>query len=90
MSYILENNFIREDHAKLFVYYFTTQIEKEKIQNRGNNAFDNRIIYYRRITDKFIKDLLTNYVSQIRDKLIKHYNIQQYYTEMYIIKFCSV
>jgi predicted 2-oxoglutarate/Fe(II)-dependent dioxygenase YbiX len=76
MSYILENNFMQEDHAKLFVYYFTTQIEKEKTQNRDNSAFDNRIIYYRRITDKFIKDLLTSYVSQIRDKLIKHYNIQ--------------
>ena len=76
MSYILENNFIQEAHSKLFVYYFTIQIEKEKTQNNGNSAFDNRIIYYRRIRDRFIKDLLTTYVSQIRDRIIKHYNIQ--------------
>ena len=56
MSYILENNFMQEGHAKLLVYYFTIQIEKERTQNRGNSAFDNRIIYYRRIRDRFIKN----------------------------------
>ncbi len=76
MSYILENNFIQEGHSKLLMYYFTVQIEQEKTINNGNSAFDNRIIYYRRIRDRFIKDLLTNYVSQIRDRIIKHYNIQ--------------
>ena len=76
MSYILENNFIQEAHARLLVYYFETQIEKKKTQNSGNSAFDNRILYYRQTDDVFVKNLLTNYVSLIRDKLINHYDIQ--------------
>tara|TARA_B100001175_G_C19489210_1_gene631640 strand:+ start:657 stop:1214 length:558 start_codon:yes stop_codon:yes gene_type:complete len=76
MTYILEKNFIKEEHAKLLEYYFKTQIEDKKCKNIGNNSFDDRIVYYRQIDDSFIKKLLNEYVSQIRDKLIKHYNIQ--------------
>ena len=76
MPYILENNFIQKGHAKLFEFYFKTQIGEKKCKNIGNNAFDDRIVYYDQIDDSFIKNLLTEYVSQIREKLIKQYNIQ--------------
>ena len=77
MNYILEHNFIIDAHAKLLEYYFKTKIGEKKIKNNGNSAFDNRIVYYRQIEDSFIKNLLTDYVSRIRDKLINHYSIPE-------------
>lgn len=56
------------------IYYFNSKIRIAPGIDFNNPTFNNRIVYFEGIKDKYIRDLVEGYVKQIMEKLESNYN----------------
>lgn len=75
MDYIYQENFLDYTACDNLLKYFEQHINDTQLTNVNSN-FDNRVIYYEKVVDPKIKNLMKNIHDTVAKKLTNFYSLQ--------------